>query len=157
RALPFGPEMVVTRVGGDGRTVAAAYRTRDTPPGARQAPCRLALLDLAAGVVQASHALCGPDEDVLDLAVAGGGAGEPTGFAGLGRSEATRGAATPARAGGRIVALDRATGGTRGVAPLAEVAARLTVLPARPGQAARVLCVCGVPDAARLGRDGALE
>ena len=75
RPLPLGPEAEITRLGGDGRTVVAAYRPRIAPRGARRAPCRLALLDPASGVARTSHALCGPDEDVLSLAVATGGPG----------------------------------------------------------------------------------
>ena len=142
-------------VASDGRTAAAAYRLRPPPAvaAARGDRCRLALLDPAAGAVGPGHTVCGSGEEVLSVAVTtsgGGGTGAPTTYLGLVRVD-RESAARPegAGAGGRVVAVDPATGRALRAAPLDGVPTRLVLLPAAAGASPRLVCVCGPPDAGR--------
>ena len=137
------------RLATDGRGRAAvAYRVAVPPPAA---PCRLAVLDVATGSVEATHAPCGPRERILSLAL-GDGPGGPAAYLGIWRS-ALRGAGAEAPAGGRLRTLDLATGAVVGEAPLAGVPTQLVVARAPGAAGPRVYCVEGSHSADPAGAD----
>jgi hypothetical protein len=159
RPLALGAGAVASHIAGDGRVAAALVRDRaPAPDAAGGSPCGVALIDTGRGTAGPAHPVCQPGEEALSLALGAGPTGSPLAFVGLWSGPAPGGAgASRGVSGGRIVAVEAATGRVLRTAALREVAAELLALPARPGVAPRLLCVCGPPAADRIGRDGLLE
>jgi hypothetical protein len=156
RPVPLEAHASGASLADDGRGHAAlAYRvaappaTSAAPPLA--APCRVAVLDVATGAVEATHAPCGPRELILSLAV-GDGPGGPTAYLGIWRV-ALRGAGAEVPAGGHLRALDLATGAVVGEVPLTGVPMQLVVARAPGAAGHRVYCVEGSHSADPAGTD----
>jgi DNA-binding beta-propeller fold protein YncE len=132
---------------GDGGPVAAvAYHVPADDRDARDARalvCRLALVDVPAGVVARTLSPCGADEVVKALAVESGPA-SATVYLGLVR-QPSGAAGRDAAPGGRVVAVDTHSGAAVAVAPLSGVPAHLLLAPAPESPGRRLYVVEAVP------------
>jgi hypothetical protein len=145
-----GPAREGRLAGDGGRFAVVVDRVPGTPspePGAApQHRCRLTLVDVPAGAVVATAAVCGPHEQVTGLALDDGPAGpvaylalwrtRPGGPAGPGGAHA--GAGSGAAAGHRVVAVHAPTGAVAAVFGLDGVPALVALGPA-PGRPDRRL------------------
>ena len=139
------PAYDATLAGDGGRYAVVAFHpaplSGDASPPAGP-PCRVALVDAAAGAVERTLAVCGPDERVAAAAFESSPAGLVV-YLGTWLSVEEGDAAGPAR--GRIVALDARTGAVRASAPVDGRPSRLALAPGRSPPDARLFCLEDTP------------
>jgi hypothetical protein len=115
-------------------------------------PCRLAVVDVAAGTVERTLGVCGRHERVAAVALASGPDGR---VAYLGIWHAPDESGTPASGRSRVVAIDAVRGVVLAVAPLAGFPSDLAYVPGRSPGDERLYCLEHVPFPSYDTSDGA--
>jgi hypothetical protein len=115
-------------------------------------PCRLALVDVATGVVERTLGVCGRHERVTAVALASGSAGTVA-YLGIWHEPDESGTTGPGRS--RIVALDAVRGMVLAVASLAGVASDVVYVPGQLPGDERLYCLEHVPFPSYDTSDGA--
>jgi hypothetical protein len=158
RAVPLEPGARAVLLAGDGGAYAAvvyvfaAATARDGTDSGRSATaaCRLALVDLRSGAVEAAHTVCGPGDLPTGLAMETTAAGPVAYFAMW--SRASQGSASSRAAGARIVAVQAKTGAMLATVPLAGLprpvssGGSLLLAPGPNGSGRRLYCVASLPN-----------
>lgn len=142
RPVGLGTPAYDARMAGDGgRYAVVAFHLEPLSgdgPQPSGPPCRVALIDIVAGVVERALAVCGPRERVTGVALESG----PTGLVVyLGIWYAAEDSGVRGLVRGRVLALDATSGAVLSVAPLAGRPSHLAHAPGRSPHDARLYCV----------------